>query len=222
MSAYLSIRCACGATTRASSLLAGGPIPCIDCGRANQHRIKSKARGATKRHKTGPTKRPLAARGLAERPHKRRDLGSARYKQSLVALAIGLAVASSGAFVLQAMGPEPMGAAWFIMGTLFVTGLDIGVIAVGAYVLGISVGTLVETGFKVALIAQVMSILASGAVLVGGAAPLFACGVMLLAVPALVVNLFGWNWGEALMIFLGQIVCHVGVSYSLASLIAQG
>ena len=219
MSAYLTIRCACGTTTRASALLAGGPIPCDECGRANQHKIRTKDGVGSSKRKTGPTKRPAGARALADRPRRsvRRGRATANYEKSLVTLGVALAIASAAAFLLQAGGPKPLGAGWYILGSLLATGIDLGVIVVGAAVLGLSVGTLVEGGFKIALIVQVSGVVAGGALLLGGPATLFAALVLFLGIPALLVKLFDWSWGEAILVFVGQMVCHWGVLQAIQS-----
>ncbi|MBL4848955.1 MAG: hypothetical protein JKY65_25815 [Planctomycetes bacterium] len=216
----LSIRCACGTTTRASVLLAGGPIPCIDCGRANLHTIKSKGAGSKgKRRKTGPTKRPAGARALADRPRRsvRQGRGVAKYERSLLVLGVALAVASGVGFLLRAGGPEPLGVSWYILGSLFTVALDLGVIVVCAAVIGLSVGTLSESGLKVALIGQLGAALWAGALLMGGAAPLLALLVFFFGSLSLFVRLFDWSWGEALIVFLLQVTCHVGVHFWLLS-----
>jgi hypothetical protein len=115
------------------------------------------------------------------------------------------------AYVLNLMGPDPLSPLAYVFGTLFVLVADMALLAFAAFVLRLSLGTVSETSLKVLLIMQFFAAFMTLAALAGPVAVLFALGASLLIWPAFFVNLFGWNWGEAILVFVAQLFCRYGV-----------
>ena len=194
------IRCSCGAISRVSPLLEGGPIPCAECGRICRIKPSSKDTGS------GPNPRAAAL------PFQRRSLRARRDPRSYSpALAAGVVVATVLAYVLNLAGPDPTPAWAYVFGTLCVLVIDLALLALASFVLRLDLGTIGETSLKVLLIMQLLGGLVMGAELIGPVAVLFVVSASLLIYPSLFVSLFGWNWGEAILVFLAQLLCHYGV-----------
>lgn len=127
-------------------------------------------------------------------------------------------VATIAAYLLTLAGPEPIPAGAYVFGTLFALVVDLGVLIAAAAVLRLALGTLSETSLKVLFVMQLLTALVAGAQLVGGPAIVFVCAGSLLLWPALFVRLFGWSWGEAILVFLAHVLCHYAVLRYLESL----
>lgn len=220
MSNWTKIRCACGTTNHVSPLLAGGPIPCADCGRvcrpARSTATQTKSKG-TRRSGTRSAPRPRADR-FAAVPAARRAIRKRKDPRSYsMSLLVAAAVATVVAYGLILMGEDPYPPFIHVAASLIAMVIDVAIVATGAAVLGLGVGTLAETCIKIVLMSQIFTALVAGAALMGGG---FLVASLLLLVtiflgPSLFVRLFDWNWGEAILVFVAQMLCHLAISTHL-------
>lgn len=196
--AWISLTCACGARLQASPLLAGGPIPCDACGgvakagqsvEAGRGPLQARRRSLARREVADPT--PILALGALA---------------SLVAAFFVSPTALNGTF-------DP---AAHCLSAALVTGIDLLVIVGAGWILGLAVGTLHETLFKITIAAQALAIVAGGSLALGGFAPLFASLACLLLGPSLLVRLFKWTWAEAILVFMSQVLVQYAVLSAMA------
>lgn len=174
-------------------------MPCVDCGRICRPGVRRGTRSAP---------RPRAASLPQPRRSLRKRVDPRSYSPALAAGVVGVTIV---AFVLNLIGPEPLPAWAYVFGTLFVLVTDMALLALAAFVLRLSLGTVSETSLKVLLIMQFFMAWVAGATMLGPIALLFAVGASLLIWPAFFVRLFGWNWGEAILVFVAQLLCRYGV-----------
>lgn len=115
------------------------------------------------------------------------------------------------AYGLNLVGPEPLPAWAYVFGTVWTLVIDLALLALASFVLRLDLGTIGETTLKVLFIMQLLCALVVGAGLIGPVAVLFVGSASLLIWPSLFVSLFGWNWGEAILVFVAQFCCRYGV-----------